>query len=131
MRWRPRARLAEEFRADAAARDLAAGTPKAQRDRIRASGLLKLMMPTAAGGLGSSWPDFLRVVRELASADASLAHLFAYHHLGAITPHLIGTPEQRMRWYTETTQQNLFWGNSLNPLDPRTTLCHSPMAPSA
>jgi alkylation response protein AidB-like acyl-CoA dehydrogenase len=116
------ARLAETFGHDAAARDLAAGTPTAERDMIRESGLLKLTIPTRLGGLGAVWPTFLRVVREIATADGSLAHLFAYHHLDLVTPHLIGTPEQRDWWYGETARLNLFWGNALNPLDPRTTL---------
>jgi alkylation response protein AidB-like acyl-CoA dehydrogenase len=114
--------LAAAFRVDAAERDLQAGTPKTQRDLIRASGLLKLMIPKPLGGLGATWPEFLRTVREIATADGSLAHLFAYHHLSLVTPHLIGTPDQRQRWYTQTAQDNLFWGNSLNPLDPRTRL---------
>jgi alkylation response protein AidB-like acyl-CoA dehydrogenase len=115
-------KLAAVFRADAAERDLAAGTPKAQRDLIRHSGLLTLTIPKKLGGLGGTWPEFLRIVREIATADGSLAHLFAYHHLSLVTPHLIGTPDQRDRWYTQTAQNNLFWGNSLNPLDPRTHL---------
>jgi alkylation response protein AidB-like acyl-CoA dehydrogenase len=114
--------LADSFRGDAAERDLAAGTPKPQRDAIRASGLLALSIPSAFGGRGAAWPEVLRAVREIASADASLAHLFAYHHLGVVTPHLIGTPEQRARWYSETARGNLFWGNCLNPLDLRTSL---------
>ncbi len=115
-------RLAATFRRDAAERDLAAGTPNAERDLIRASGLLNLSVPTHLGGLGGGWPTLLRVIREIASADASLAHLFGYHHLGVITPHLIGTPEQRDFWYAETARRGLFWGNCLNPLDPRTSL---------
>src|SRR4029453_6041127 len=115
-------KLAETFRRDAAERDRLGGTPKAQRDLIRASGLLKLIIPTDLGGLGGTWPELLRVVRELATADASLAHLFAYHHLRLVTPNLIGPPAQRDLWYSATAKGNLFWGNSLNPLDPRTTL---------
>jgi alkylation response protein AidB-like acyl-CoA dehydrogenase len=115
-------RLAAQFRADAAERDLTAGTPKAQRDSIRASGLLRLMIPEAQGGLGGDWPTLLRAVREIAAADGSLAHLFGYHHLGMVTPHLIGTRAQREHWYEVTARDNLFWGNSLNPLDPRTIL---------
>jgi alkylation response protein AidB-like acyl-CoA dehydrogenase len=114
--------IAAELRVDAAERDLAAGTPWPQRERIRASGLLKLMVPIEFGGYGADWPTALRSVRELATADASLAHLFGYHHLGLVTPHLIGTPEQRAHWYTLTARDNLFWGNALNPLDPRTRL---------
>ena len=89
---------------------------------IRASGLLKLSVPTTSVASAAAWPILLRIVREIASADASLAHLFGYHHLGVVTPHLIGTPEQRDCWYAETARGNLFWGNCLNPLDPRTTL---------
>lgn len=114
--------LANEFRVDAAERDLAAGTPWPQRERIRASGLLKLVIPSEFGGLGAEWPTTLRTIREIATADGSLAHLFGYHHLGIVTPHLLGTRDQRAQWYELTARENLFWGNALNPLDPRTSL---------
>lgn len=116
------AALAAIFEADAAERDRAAGTPRPQRDLIRDSGLLRLMIPTEYGGLGATWPTTLLAVREIARADGSLAHLFGYHHLGVVTPHLIGTPEQRERFYSLTASHNWFWGNALNPLDTRTTL---------
>ncbi len=116
------AAMAAEFRVDAAERDLAAGTPWPQRDRLRASGLLKLMIPSQYGGLGSDWPTTLRTIREIATADGALAHLYGYHHLGLVTPHLLGTLEQRARWYEQTAREALMWGNALNPLDPRTTL---------
>ena len=114
--------MAAEFRVDAAERDLAAGTPWPQRKRLRSSGLLKLMIPSQYGGLGADWPITLRTIREIATADGSLAHLYGYHHLGVVTPHLLGTREQRARFYTATARDNLFWGNALNPLDPRTIL---------
>jgi alkylation response protein AidB-like acyl-CoA dehydrogenase len=116
------ARLAEAFRNGAAERDADGSTPKAERSLMRQSGLLSLSIPQRLGGLGADWPTLLGVIREIATADASLAHLFGYHHLDVLSPHLIGTPEQRDRWYAETLRQNLFWGNSLNPLDTRTTL---------
>lgn len=116
------ARLAQAFRQGAAERDTDGSTPIAERELIRKSGLLALSIPRELGGHGGSWPALLRVVREIATADGSLAHLFGYHHLGVITAHLMGTPEQRDRWYSETLRQDLFWGNSLNPLDPRTRL---------
>src|SRR6516164_6669213 len=115
-------KLADAFRQGAAERDAEGRSPKQQRDLIRASGLLALSIPTAYGGLGGDWPTLLRATREMATADGSLAHLFGYHHLDLITPHLIGTPAQRDYWYTETARRGLFWGNSLNPLDVRTTL---------
>lgn len=116
------AQLAEQFRSDAAERDLAGGTAKRERDLIRTSGLLQLIVPSSLGGAGGDWPTLLRTVREIATADASVAHIFGYHYLDLVTPHLIGTPEQRDRWYADCAQHNHFWGNSLNPLDPRTTL---------
>lgn len=116
------ARLAQTFRAGAAERDASGLTPKAERDLMRESGLLGASIPTDSGGMGADWPTLLRVVREIATADGSLAHLFGYHHLDVVTPHLIGTPEQRDHWYAETVQRGLFWGNALNPLDTRTRL---------
>jgi alkylation response protein AidB-like acyl-CoA dehydrogenase len=115
-------KLADAFRDGAAERDAEGRSPKAQRDLMRASGLLALSIPTQQGGLGGDWPTLLRATREIATADGSLAHLFGYHHLDLVTPHLIGTPEQRDYWYAETLRRGLFWGNSLNPLDVRTTL---------
>jgi alkylation response protein AidB-like acyl-CoA dehydrogenase len=114
--------LAAEFTRTAAERDLRAGTPVAERESIRASGLLKLMIPTEFGGLGGTWPTLMACVRELARADGSLAHLFAYHHLGVVTPHLIGTPQQRERAYRLTAENNWWWGNALNPQDTRLSL---------
>src|ERR1051325_6053448 len=114
--------LAETFRQGAAERDTDGTTPKAERDLMRASGLLNMSVPTEYGGAGADWPTLLRAVREISTADGSLGHLFGYHHLGVITVHVIGTPEQRDRWYAETVRRGLFWGNSLNPLDTRTTL---------
>jgi alkylation response protein AidB-like acyl-CoA dehydrogenase len=114
--------LADEFRLTAAARDREGGTPLAERERLRASGLLKLSIPREDGGLGGSWSTVMACVRELARADGSLAHLFAYHHLGVVTPHLIGTPEQRTRLYRLTAEHNWWWGNALNPQDTRVSL---------
>ncbi len=42
--------LAAEFAKDAVERDKAGGTPKRQRDLIRESGLLKLIIPSQYGG---------------------------------------------------------------------------------
>ncbi|MBN8440699.1 MAG: acyl-CoA dehydrogenase family protein [Thauera sp.] len=114
------ARLAERFAETAAARDLAGGTPKAERDLLRGSGLLKLSIPSEHGGLGASWTDTLAIVRQLARADSSVAHVFAFHHLQLASVRLFGTPAQWEPWLTETARRNWFWGNALNPLDRRT-----------
>ncbi|MDZ4876580.1 MAG: putative FMNH2-dependent monooxygenase SfnC [Chroococcidiopsis cubana SAG 39.79] len=114
--------LAEEFAQTAIARDTEAGTPKQERDRLRQSNLLKLIIPKEYGGLGETWITALQITREFAKVDSSIAHIFSYHHLGAVVPHIFGSPEQKQRYYTQTARNNWFWCNALNPLDRRATL---------
>ncbi|ATE59466.1 acyl-CoA dehydrogenase family protein [Thauera sinica] len=112
--------LAERFAETAAARDLAGGTPKTERDLLRASGLLELSIPAEYGGQGAGWAETLAIVRQLARADSSVAHVFAFHHLQLASVRLFGTPAQWEPWLAETVRQGWFWGNALNPLDKRT-----------
>ncbi len=114
--------LCEEFAATAVERDARGGTPKYERDKLRESGLLKLIIPKDYGGLGESWATTLKIVRDFAKVDSSIAHLFSYHHLGVIIPHIFGNTEQKEQYYTQTIQNNWFWCNALNPLDRRVTL---------
>ena len=112
--------LAAEFALTAAERDERGGTPKAQRDALRQSGLLALSIPTQYGGLGASWSDTLNIVREFAKVDSSIAHVFGFHHLMLATVRLFAKPEQWQPWFEQTARKNWFWGNALNPLDTRT-----------
>ncbi|WP_328702683.1 acyl-CoA dehydrogenase family protein [Alicyclobacillus suci] len=112
--------LAERFQTDAVERDKQGGTPKQQRDWIRESGLLKLLIPTEYGGDGMPWSAVLRVIREFARTDAALGHLYGYHFLSLSAVHLAGTPDQKRHYYEETAKHHYFWGNSVNPLDDRT-----------
>lgn len=114
--------LAKEFAQTAVERDAQGGTPKHERDRLRQSNLLKLIIPTEYGGLGQSWITVLQITREFAKVDSSIAHVFSYHHLGVVIPHIFGSAEQKQRYYSETIQNKWFWCNALNPLDKRTTL---------
>ncbi len=114
--------LAKEFAQTAAQRDAKGGTPKYERDKLRASGLLKLIVPEEYGGIGETWPNTLRIVRDFAKVDSSIAHIFSYHHLGIVAPHVFGNTEQKERYYTQTIKNNWFWCNALNPLDRRVTL---------
>lgn len=114
--------LAEEFAQTAVARDAKGGTPKQERDRLRESNLLKLIVPKEYGGLGQTWIVVLKITREFAKVDSSIAHIFSYHHLGVVIPHIFGSTEQKERYYSETIRNNWFWCNAVNPLDRRTTL---------
>jgi len=100
-------------------RDAEGGCPKAERDALRASGLLALSIPVELGGLGGSWADTLDVVRRLAQVDSSVAHLFAFHHLMLITVVLYAQPAQWRPWLRGTARHDWFWGNALNPRDRR------------
>lgn len=106
----------------AAVRDEKGGTPKHERDLLRESGLLKLLIPTELGGSNASWSEISAVVRRLAQVDGSIAHVFGFQHLLLATLRLFAAPEQWRPWFAQTASNNWFWGNALNPLDPRTTL---------
>lgn len=111
--------LADQLAATAVERDRQGGHAAAERERIRASGLLRLSVPTQYGGAGASWSTVLAAVRTLAEADSALAHVFGFHHLQVAGVLLYGTPEQHAYFLTPTVERNLFWGNALNPLDRR------------
>lgn len=114
--------LAKAFAETAVERDTAGGTPQRERDQLRQSGLLKLIIPQAYGGIGESWVNTLQIVREFAKVDSSIAHVFSYHHLGVVIPHIFGSSDQKEYYYTQTVKNNWFWCNSLNPLDRRAQL---------
>ncbi len=114
--------LAAEFALTAVERDERGGTPKAERDALRHSGLLALSIPVQYGGLGASWSDTLGIVREFAKVDSSIAHVFGFHHLMLATVRLFARPEQWQPWFEQTARKNWFWGNALNPLDTRTVV---------
>ncbi|QHF44212.1 monooxygenase [Pseudomonas sp. S35] len=114
--------LAAEFALSAVERDERGGTPKAERDALRHSGLLALSIPTQYGGLGARWSDTLGIVREFAKVDSSIAHVFGFHHLMLATVRLFSRPDQWQPWFEQTARKNWFWGNALNPLDTRTVV---------
>jgi alkylation response protein AidB-like acyl-CoA dehydrogenase len=90
-----------------------------ERQWIRASGLLALSVPREYGGPGASWKTIADVVRIVARADSALAHLLGFHHLQIAGIRLAGNARQQRRLLFETIEQDLFWGDALNPLDKR------------
>lgn len=112
--------LAEQFSQTAAERDKAGGNPKLERDLIRQSGLLGLSIPQQYGGQGANWKTIFQTIQSIAQVDSSLAHVYGFHHLLIATVQLFAQPEQYSSWFEHTAHNNLFWGNTLNPLDQRT-----------
>ncbi|WP_432211657.1 acyl-CoA dehydrogenase family protein [Acinetobacter variabilis] len=113
--------LAETFAQTAAVRDKQGGNPKAERDLIRQSGLLGLSIPKQYGGQEADWQTIFKTIQIIAQVDSSLAHVYGFHHLLIATVQLFSQPEQYGPWFEQTARENLFWGNTLNPLDRRTT----------
>ncbi len=114
--------LAQRLDETAVARDQAGGHALAERELIRASGLLSLTIPRSLGGLGGGVPELFQTVRTLARVDSSLAHVLGFHHLQLYGVSLYGGPaalEHGARHLRETAEQRLFWGNALNPADTR------------
>ncbi|MFZ4285815.1 acyl-CoA dehydrogenase family protein [Variovorax sp. HJSM1_2] len=108
--------LRQSFQHDAVARDQAGGRPTAQIALLKQSGLLAARIPTEYGGGGASWAAVLRVVREFARTDGSLAHLFGYHHLPLHTVLARGNTTQMAQWLSQSVQHQWLWSNSGNAL---------------
>jgi alkylation response protein AidB-like acyl-CoA dehydrogenase len=109
--------LAKYFAEDSAERDQLGGTPKKQKDKIRESGLLNLLIPREYGGEGQQWSTALKIVREFSKTDAALGHLYGYHSIFVSDLQIKGTLEQQAYFYPQSVRQNAFWGNSSNPLN--------------
>jgi len=116
------ARIVAALAETAVERDRAGGTARRERALIRESGLLALSIPRDFGGAGADWAETMRAVRRIAEVDGSLAHLFGFHHLLVATVRLFGEERQWRDAYEGTARNAWFWGNTLNPLDQRTTI---------
>ncbi|MDG9923314.1 MULTISPECIES: acyl-CoA dehydrogenase family protein [unclassified Pseudomonas] len=110
-------RLARKLAESAVERDRRGGHARAERELIRDSGLLSLAIPQRFDGQERSWPEIYRIVRHLAAADSSLAHLFAFNHLQVATVLLHGSAEQQRHWLTRAVRERWFWGNATNGRD--------------
>ena len=71
---------------------------------------------------GADWVEIFDVVRRMAAVDSSLAHLFAFHHLMVATLQFFGTQAQARSAMETTVRERFFWGNAVNPKDPRLRL---------
>lgn len=113
--------LRDIFDRDAVARDKAGGRPLEQIRLLKESGLPSAQIPKHYGGKGASWLSVLRVVREFARTDGSLAHLYGYHHLPLNGVLFRGTEAQKDRLLTRSAHENWVWGNSGNAMSKTST----------
>ncbi|MFD6529518.1 SfnB family sulfur acquisition oxidoreductase [Streptomyces sp. NPDC060184] len=103
--------LAAEFRTGAAGRDAERRLPHAELGRLSASGLLGVTVPGAYGGAGVRHTTLARIVRTLASADASLAQIPQSHFVYVNVLRVRGSEEQRRFFFGEVLAGRRF-GNA-------------------
>ena len=95
------AALAEEFRAGASARDTERRLPRAELDRLSASGLLAVTVPAEHGGADVGPRTLAEIFRLLAAADGSLAQIPQSHFAYVNVIRRQGTEEQRKFFFAE------------------------------
>ncbi|MGW0491332.1 SfnB family sulfur acquisition oxidoreductase [Streptomyces olivaceus] len=93
--------LADEFRPGASARDSERRLPRAELDRLSASGLLAVTVPAGHGGADVRATTLAEVFRLLASADGSLAQIPQSHFAYVNVIRRQGTAEQRTFFFAE------------------------------
>ena len=111
--------LSHELAQSAVERDLRAGTPDEEIERLRQTGLLPLVVPQEYGGAGATWVEAFKVILKLSKADGSIGQLYGNHLNLTALGQVSGTPAQAERYYRETAEKNLFWGNAINTRDTR------------
>ncbi|WP_405631922.1 SfnB family sulfur acquisition oxidoreductase [Streptomyces sp. NBC_00016] len=95
------ASLAEEFRAGASARDSERRLPRAELDRLSASGLLAVTVPADHGGADVSDLTLAEIFRLLGTADGSLAQIPQSHFAYVNVISRQGTQDQRKFFFAE------------------------------
>ena len=73
-----------KLRATAADRDRAGRPPVDEVGWLKSAELLGLFVPSELGGGGASWSQVAAVIRSIAAADSSIAHVLLYHYFGSI-----------------------------------------------
>ncbi|WP_448332833.1 SfnB family sulfur acquisition oxidoreductase [Streptomyces sp. DSM 41534] len=105
------AALAEEFRTGAAERDARRRLPRAELDRLSASGLPAITVPTGYGGADVSTVTLAEVFWLLAAADASLAQIPQSHFVYINVLRHQGTQAQQAFFFGEVLAGKRF-GNA-------------------
>ncbi|MGW2409354.1 SfnB family sulfur acquisition oxidoreductase [Streptomyces sp. NPDC001739] len=105
------AALAEEFRAGASARDAERNLPRAEVEKLSASGLLAVTVPAEHGGADVSMLTLAEIFRLLASADASLAQIPQSHFVYVNVVRRQGDQKQQRFFFAEVLAGRRF-GNA-------------------
>ncbi|KAK4141007.1 acyl-CoA dehydrogenase/oxidase [Dichotomopilus funicola] len=116
--WLQRARdVATVLSADAAVREKANKSPKAEVALLKHSGLLRLLGPKKYGGGEQPWSVGYKAIREVAKGDGSIGMLLGYHLLWSRTGHVVGNDDQADRLQKLIIENNYYVGGAVNPRD--------------
>ncbi|KAK0724342.1 acyl-CoA dehydrogenase/oxidase [Lasiosphaeris hirsuta] len=116
--WIQRARdVGAVLGADAAEREKANKSPKAEVALLKHSGLTKVLGLAKYGGGGQPWSVGYKAIREVAKADGSIGMLLGYHLLWSTTANVVGSAEQADRFQKLILENNYFIGGAVNPRD--------------
>lgn len=77
-------RVGTRLKETAAERDRAGAIPRAEIGWLKEADLLGIFVPTRFGGGGAAWAQVAAVIRLIAEADSSIAHVLLYHYFGSI-----------------------------------------------
>ena len=104
------------------AKELAVGASDRDRDRVlpyreielfSESGLWGILVPKEYGGAGVSYVTLAEVVAIISAADPSLGQIPQNHHAIVDAVRLVGTEEQRRRYFAEILKGHRF-GNAFS-----------------
>ncbi|MFH0522217.1 acyl-CoA dehydrogenase family protein [Streptomyces sp. M41] len=118
--------LADDLATDAAEREQAGKPPLDEVARLRESGLLTLLVPTALGGGGGDWRTAYAVVRILAAADGAVGQLLGSHYFLSQSPRFFAGPERAARVERTFTAGQWYWGGGIASCEPPLMLTPTP-----
>lgn len=110
--------VADILAKDALERDRANAEPDGEAQLLRDARLPALLLPREVGGSGLDWATALRVVREIAVADGSIAQLLGYHYVNSANLFWVADPAGLGRWGRRSATAQWLWGDAVNPVDP-------------
>lgn len=108
------AELREIFARDAIERDQLGGRPDEQIKLLKETGLVNLLIPNEFGGAGERYSTAMRIVREFAKVDGSVAHLYGYHFSPLQNAVTAGPDERSSDILRRSAAGRWFWGNTTN-----------------
>ena len=108
------AELREIFAQDAIERDQLGGRPHEQIKLLKETGLVNLLIPKEFGGAGERYSTAMRIVREFAKVDGSVAHLYGYHFSPLQNAVTTGPDERSRDILRRSAAGRWFWGNTTN-----------------